>query len=65
MKLTLRQLQTLRALAYQQLEGYPPSPIPTESELRELWLTLNEMASRAEESEKLLRRLSIWNPETD
>lgn len=63
--LSRRQLQILSDLAYQQREGYPPSPLPTKEELAEVMTILAEMKSRAEESERLLRRLSLWEPCTD
>lgn len=65
MPLSMRQLQILSDLAYQQREGYPPSPLPTKEELTELMTTLSEMKSRARESEQLLRRLCLWDPCTD
>lgn len=63
--LSRRQLQILSDLAYQQREGYPPSPLPTKEELTEIMTVLDEMKRRAKESEELLRRLSLWEPCTD
>jgi hypothetical protein len=63
--LTQRQLQILSDLAYQQREGYPPSPLPTKEELTEVMTKLSEMKGRRKEVDDLFRRLGILDACTD
>lgn len=64
-KLTAADLVVLRGLVYQQKEGYPPSPMPTKTQLEALWLKLDELYRVTDENERRYFRFTGHQPETD